>query len=323
MSDVEIARKQWAVERSQYEKFGELIAERVRVAVKASGIWAVITSRAKEPHSLVKKLLKKDKYSYETLPDKAGARCMVRYRSDVESVVRIVLEMFTCSQPDDKFDELLAKDQIGYISTHIDVRLKENDSFAVEFPPDKFWAELQIRTQGQHLWAEMSHDTFYKDEETLKELPEGQKLKRRITLMAGLIEVADQEFDRLNKEIPVYPALELYKDLERHYYKLTSKRPDKELSLEVIELLIPLYSEEIHQIANRIDEFVAQNEKTLNAIYDGADEWHASAFLYQPEALMLIERLYEDSDATRTQWNTRFPEEELERVANAFGLSFD
>ena len=51
--------------------------------------------------------------------------------------------------------------------------------------------------------------------------------------MSGLIEVADREFDRLNRETALEPGVELYKELERHYYKLTAKRPDPELSLEV------------------------------------------------------------------------------------------
>jgi hypothetical protein len=128
-----------------------------------------------------------------------------------------------------------------------------------------------------------SHDTFYKDEETFAELPEGLKLKRRINLMAGLIEVADQEFDRLNRDIPVYPALDIYKSLEQHYYKLSSKRPDKELSLEVIELLLPLYEKRnVNQVSDVIAEFVRDNEATLNAVYETAEEWNASAFLYQP-----------------------------------------
>lgn len=322
MSDVNEARKRWREEQPFYEQFGQLVQDRVRNAVKAKGIWCDTSSRAKETHSLVKKLLK-GKHTYETLSDKAGARCIVRYLPDVEAVVALVEELFACSAPDNKLAELLLKDKIGYISTHIDVRLKTDDPRANDYPAARFCAELQIRTLGQHLWAEMSHDTFYKNEESIAELPDSIILKRRVNLMSGLIEVADQEFDRLNKEIPVDSAAALYKDLERHYYKLTAKRPDAGLSLEVIRLLLPLYSGDVVQIAERIDGFVASHEGTLSAIYDQAEEWNTSAFLYQPEALMIFERLQSDPLALRKAWNRQFPESELERVANAFGISFD
>src|SRR6266404_356548 len=261
MINLNEARKRWRLEQPVYEQFGKLVADRVKVAVKARGIWCETSYRAKEIHSLVKKLLK-EKHTYETLPDKVGARCMLRYVSDVDVVVSMVLELFDCSEPDNKLEDLsevrnvdgtpVQTDRIGYISTHIEVRLKANDPNAADYPPEMYWAELQVRTQGQHLWAEMSHDTFYKDEEAIAQLPNSVKVRRRINLMSGLIEVADQEFDRLNREIPVDSALALYKDLERHYYKLTAKRPDAELSLEVIRLLLPLYNGDVNQIAQQI-----------------------------------------------------------------------
>ncbi len=79
MTDIDDARVRWLSERAKYKAFGELLARRVRVAVKAAGIWAEITSREKDTHSLVKKLLKKSHHTYESLPDKVGVRCMVRY----------------------------------------------------------------------------------------------------------------------------------------------------------------------------------------------------------------------------------------------------
>jgi ppGpp synthetase/RelA/SpoT-type nucleotidyltranferase len=321
MSDVEQARKRWQKEQASYVEFGELISGRVRVALQRRGIWCETSSRAKEIHSLVKKLLK-GKHTYENLPDKAGARCMLRYFSDVDVVVGIVREVFECSEPDNKL-EGLAEDRIGYISTHVEVRLKENDPSNATFPSQLYSAELQIRTQAQHLWAEMSHDTFYKNEETIAKLPNNVEVRRRINLMSGLIEVADQEFDRLNREIPLDSALSLYKELERHYYRLTVKRPNADLSLQVISLLLPLYHQDIQQIKNQINSFISANEDVLNTVYETADEWSASAFLYQPEALMILERLQTDQLALRRTWNTAFPESELERVANAFGVSFD
>ena len=118
-------------------------------------------------------------------------------------------------------------------------------------------------------------------------------------------------------------GVELFKELEAHYYKLTARRPDPELSLEVIRLLLPLYGGSVGQIAQRIHEFFTSHEDVLHSVYRDAEEWKASAFLYQPEVLLIYERLEADQVAIRKVWNTRFPERELERIANTFGISFD
>jgi GTP pyrophosphokinase len=319
MTDTEEARKTWIKERASYELFANLIADRVKVAVQARGIWCETDARAKDVPSLVKKLLKQ-KHTYDTLPDKAGARCVVRYRSELIEVIALINELFACSDPDDKLKER-KHDQVGYISIHLEVKLKENDQKAAEFQPEKYWAELQVRTMNQHLWADMAHDTVYKNDETLAVVPE--ELKRRVNLMAGLLEVADHEFDRLNKELALDPAIEVYKKLESYYYRLTSRRPDPELSIEVIKLLMPLYGNDVARVTQSITRFFANHEEDLVQVYEEEDESKVSAFLYQPEVLMLLERLEADDLEVRRVWNEEFPEKELERVANAFGMSFD
>jgi len=317
--DVEEARKRWLQDWPRFEAFGRLIAQRLSAAVQARGVWCDTSSRPKEPHSLVKKLLK-GKHTYETLPDKVGARCIVRHLSDLDSVISAVRGVFECLEIDSKLEKL-AEDRVGYSSIHIEVRLRAQDPEALNYPPNQYWAELQVRTLGQHLWSEMSHDSFYKSDETLAALP--SDVRRRVNLMSGLIEVADREFDRLNRETALEPGVELYKELERHYFRLSAKRPDPELSLEVIRLLMPLYRANVQQIVQQIRDFFASHEDVLHSVYENAEEWKASAFLYQPEVLMIFERLEADQFSIRRVWNTRFPERELEHIANVFGISFD
>ena len=47
------------------------------------------------------------------------------------------------------------------------------------------------------------------------------------------------------------------------------------------------------------------------------------AFLFQPEALLIYNLLSSSRDKTRKVWNEHYPERELERIANAFGVSLD
>jgi putative GTP pyrophosphokinase len=319
MIDTEEARKRWLSERAGHDDFAKLVASRVKVAVQAKGIWSDTSGRAKEVYSLVKKLLK-GKHSYDSLPDKAGARCVVRYLSDLQKTVSIAQELLDCSPADDKLKER-EDNQVGYISIHLEVRLKAGDPDVAKFPPNQFWAELQIRTLGQHLWAEMAHDTVYKNDDELSQLP--PEIKRRVNLMAGLIEVADHEFERLNTELVLDPAIQVYKTLEPYYYRLTSERPDTGLSLSVINLLMPLYENNVTVISDLVGDYFEKHRQELAFAYENPDELKISAFFYQPIVFMILERLQNDEFALRREWNRHFPEQELERVATAFGVSLE
>ena len=324
MSDIETARKAWILERPSHSAFGNLIKGRVTASLRPLGIWYEVSARAKELDSLVKKLLKKPEHTYESLPDKVGARVVVRYRSDIQPVIDAVLGAFECGKPDDKVVRL-GTDRVGYQSVHLDqVRLREGDPDAVEYPASRYWVELQVRTLAQHLWSEMSHDTIYKNDETVAALP--PDLTRRVNLMAGQIEVADREFDRLNGELPVDAIVRLLKVLEHHYYTLTSQRSDSELSLQILGKIAPLYKSDTSDIATQLDEFLRAKHGLLETVYSEASSGgseNTTAFLFQPEVLMLYERLQNDPIATRRVWNQTYPESELERVANTFGVSFD
>jgi ppGpp synthetase/RelA/SpoT-type nucleotidyltranferase len=320
MSSVEAARKRWIKERPEHEKFGEVIKARLNKALKTGGFWFEVSARAKEVDSLVKKLLKKSKHSYKSLPDKVGARVILRYRSDVPLALSLIKEALVFKKEDPKD---LGIEKVGYQSVHLDgVSLLDTDHDIVNFPRDKFWVEMQVRTLAQHLWSEMSHDTVYKNDETVSALP--LDIRRRVNLMAGQIEVADREFDLLNKELPQGPDLQVLKALERYYYKFTSHRPDVELSLQVLDLLIPLYQTSVHEITGQMDKFLEANSAFLEELYSQQVNVETmSAFTWQPEALMIYERLMNDETAIRKAWNTVYPEQELERIANQFGISFD
>ncbi len=309
----------WLEERPRYAEFGKIIEDELRVAVSGAGFWCSAESRAKEPDSLIKKLLK-GKHKFESLPDKVGVRCILRYRGDLDDVLSIARSLFDCSDIDLKANGL-GTEKVGYVSIHARICLRNNDERAVQFPSSLFWAELQIRTLAQHLWSEMAHDSIYKNDAMLTQLP--VDYSRRVNLMAGLIEVADREFDRLSQEIPLDSTAELYKALERYYYRLATRPPDAELSLEIIRLLEPLYKTSWGHTLEKLNEFFDEHEKTLKHIYAVALEGPTSALLYQPEALMIYERLEHDQFETRQAWGTRFPERELERLAVTFGISFD
>jgi hypothetical protein len=132
----------------------------------------------------------------------------------------------------------------------------------------------------------------------------------------------------LNKEVEEIPNMAeigLLKRLESSYFQFTSERSNPDLSIDVIKLLIPLYETDTGAIAPRVQDFVNQRRDTITAVFNEqmAVPERRSIFFTQPEVLMLYERLEHDALAVRERWTSQFPDSELERIALAFGISFD
>ena len=326
MSAIEDARKRWTAERPKYEAFGNILKERLEASLKPLGLWFEVGSRAKTVDSLVKKLLLKRGHSFDSLPDKVGLRVVIRYRADVDDVIERVRTLFDTDEPENKEDRL-GTDRVGYLSVHLDhVRLRPSDREASTYPPETFWAELQVRTLAQHLWSEMSHDTVYKNTDLIAKLP--PDVQRRVALMAGQIEIADREFDRLNMELSARGTVRLLQVLEKHYYSVASHQPNLELSVEVLDALMPLVKGDVGTFAQQLNDFLSAKHSVIEQVYAmamelGLENEKITAFLFQPEVLLVYKLLNSNPDETRQVWNENFPERELERIANTFGLSLD
>ena len=63
----------------------------------------------------------------------------------------------------------------------------------------KLKIEIQIRSILQHTWAEIEHDIGYK---STVEVP--RQIRRRFSRLAGLLELADQEFIGIRKDLDAY-----------------------------------------------------------------------------------------------------------------------
>jgi ppGpp synthetase/RelA/SpoT-type nucleotidyltranferase len=319
MSVLEDARKRWLVEQKSFGEFGKLLKARLEAKIRDTGTWCEVSSRPKELDSLIRKLIKKPHYTYDTLGDKCGVRIVFRYKSDVDIGVAVAQGLFDCGAVEHKVHGL-GDSTVGYLSAHIDIKLRADDPEVARFDPKVYRAELQVRSLAQHLWSEMAHDSIYKNDPALLQLP--PNLKRRVHLLAGVIEVADDEFDRIEALMPDVPEIHLLRSLESSYFKLTARRSDPELSLAVINLLTPLYGMDTSKIEKHLQDFYQQKEAVLRDVYEHAPE-DRGAFLFQPEVLMIYDRLEVDQTKVRETWGKKFADRELELVANAFGISFD
>ncbi len=151
-----------------------------------------IEARVKKEQSLAGKLaLKGAKYASLTdITDLVGARVITSYTDDVDRIASIAERLFEIDWENSVDKRRLHQlDSFGYNSLHYICRLPGYD----------FRFELQLRTTLQHAWAVINHDNGYKSD---IEIP--QEYLRRMNRLAGMLEMADDEFSRIRTELTDY-----------------------------------------------------------------------------------------------------------------------
>jgi len=164
-----------------------------------------VTSRVKDRKNLYEKLTREGK-NYKCLADVTdivGIRVITLFENEIDQIGAIIAGHFTVDW-DNSIDKrkTLDPDRFGYLSLHYvcllspkHLDLTENE----QFRDIKF--EIQIRSILQHAWAEIEHDLGYKSGVGLKR-PE----RRRFARIAGLLEIADQEFTAISEELRQYKS---------------------------------------------------------------------------------------------------------------------
>lgn len=152
-----------------------------------------ITARLKTPSSLAEKLRRKGRYSQlSEVTDLVGLRVITYFERDVTAVARLLEAHFEVDWEHsvDK-SKMLDPDRFGYMGVHYVLRL---DGQTQGF-------EVQIRSILQHAWAEIEHDLGYKSREAVP-----REVQRRFYRLAGLLEVADEEFMAIHRLSQDYAA---------------------------------------------------------------------------------------------------------------------
>lgn len=189
-----------------------------------------VGSRIKSEDSLRKKTASHDPpyQSLGEITDICGIRIITFFESEVDLVAKIIEKEFQVdyTRSIDKRAQL-APDKFGYLSLHFIIQLSkarllltENEDFA------GLSCEVQIRSILQHAWAEIEHDLGYKSD---LEIP--RHLRRRFSRIAGLLELADDEFVGIQDQLRKYR-----KELQRAIKTQSSPVPiDKESLLAFLQ----------------------------------------------------------------------------------------
>ncbi|MCU1769697.1 GTP pyrophosphokinase family protein [Pseudomonas protegens] len=188
---------------SRYEAFCSTTADLIKRLLSSKKIDVhSISSRCKNRSSFEKKVNKKSHYKdLPDITDLAGIRIITHYSDDVDMIAKIIEKEFDIDRGN-SIDKriILDPDRFGYLSLHYVAALKSTRSKLQEYSEyEGLKVEIQIRSILQHTWAEIEHDIGYKNE---IEVP--GPIKRKFSRLAGLLELADQEFISIRKEIERY-----------------------------------------------------------------------------------------------------------------------
>lgn len=179
----------------QLEQLAEQVSSMLLKALREQNIQLnTFERRVKTEDSLTGKLEKKgNKYrTIYDITDLVGIRAVTYYTDDVDKVAAIAKQIFDIDWKNSVDKRKHQLDSFGYLSLHYICYLKEGPLRDIPF-------EIQMRTALQHVWSAIEHDIGYKG--TVKLPPE---FVRQFSRLAGMLEMADDEFSRLRTAMSEY-----------------------------------------------------------------------------------------------------------------------
>jgi len=181
--------------RSSYELFAVKLKDLLCSLLEERGVkYHLVEARAKSVASFAEKVARPNKRYADPLkevPDLCGCRIILYYTDAIIDASKIILDEFDVLEEETAHQaDSLGDDRFGYLSLHYVVRMKDNRAALGEWNAFRnLHAEIQLRTIIQHAWSAVSHALQYKQESQVPSL-----LRRRLFRIAGLFELADEEF---------------------------------------------------------------------------------------------------------------------------------
>ncbi len=223
---------EYTQKRGLYEHLSASVLQITEGLMKKEGIkYASAMFRIKDSGSLSEKIHRKgDKYkSLSDITDIGGVRIITYYANDVDRVAELIEREFKVDN-ENSIDKrkTLEPNVFGYLSLHYVICLDDRRAALPEYENlEDLKIEVQIRSILQHSWAEMEHDMGYKSN---IEVP--KEIVRDFSRLAGLLEIADKEFQEIRQKISNYK-----REVSE---KIRKEEQDEEIKLDAVSLQILL-----------------------------------------------------------------------------------
>ena len=278
----------------ELERIKEEVLRMLREAVQRNGlVVTAIEARVKTEESLAGKLaLKGQKYqTLDDITDLVGARIITFYTDDVDRIAALAEQLFDIDWANSVDKRRLHQlDSFGYNSLHYICRL------------NGFRFELQLRTTLQHAWAAINHDTGYKSG---VEIP--RAYMRQMNRLAGMLELADEEFSRIRTEL---------NDYRRRVQQLVQNGQPDEIKLDAGTFSCYLQAKPFERLNQRI---AALNQAEIQDV--PLDEYMQVLISLGCETLGDVDRLrqrYEEDAYTLARF--QLSSTDLDIISSAIGI---
>jgi len=234
----------------------------------------------------------------ESFTDLLGLRVITYFQDEVDAVATLLEREFAVDAENsvDK-SAALHPDQFGYVSTHYVLTLSESRVALPEYLPFadiKF--EVQIRSILQHAWAEIEHDLGYKAEAVPR------VVRRRFSRLAGVLELADDEFMGLRREV------------SKHQESIKATIGNGALSIEIDQDSLSAFV--------RQDRRIGQLDKSIGKAMNGVMQRQVDEEFMGRQAACLVDldftSIEELSNYLNSEWEVlkRFVDNRLSNMAH-------
>jgi putative GTP pyrophosphokinase len=199
--DIEKVISEYKQKIPLYEGYMEKLVSLLEDVLTQKDIEHIIEHRVKKIESFEEKISREDKDYTDPLHEITDI-CGIRIITPRASVVEAIIETLTCELKIDTENSVIKSNeleinQFGYLSSHLIVSLDDRRSKLTEWKTFvNLKAEIQIRTQLQHAWAQVSHKFNYKSS---IDIP--AKLQRKLFRLSALFELADEELETISDSI--------------------------------------------------------------------------------------------------------------------------
>ena len=243
-------------QRDDFIKLGDTVHTMLGEIVKDLGLTVLaVEHRVKEEKSLAGKLERKGDWynTFDDITDILGCRVICFLSDEIDKIGQKVEERFVIDRENSSDKrELIQEDAFGYLSLHYICTLPFGDKWPDEICGKKF--EIQIRTILQHAWSAINHDIGYKSDFGVP-----RDIKRQFARLAGLLELADDEFVRTRNNMVGY----------------TESIRQRIITDEANDIAINMIS---------LNEYVLKNRKMQSIIHEIADIAGAEISEIDPES---------------------------------------
>lgn len=173
MSVIDDFIAQYRREYDFYDQSARLVAQLLEGRLRASGVRAMVTYRAKAVGRLEPKVRDRHQRNqyltandiYSDIPDLAGVRVALYFPAQRDQVGNMIKELFEVAYskifPDGsppKYEKRFP----GYLATHYRVRLRDATLAESQKQYADALVEIQVASVLMHAWSEVEHDLVYK-----------------------------------------------------------------------------------------------------------------------------------------------------------------